>query len=66
MVHLLVWEAAHGPIPAHHAIIFLDGDKKNITLGNLELVTRTELMRRNTIHNRGPEIAQLIQKTWGR
>lgn len=60
-VHLLVWEAAHGPLPAGHAIAFKDGDKRHIQLDNLELITRAELMRRNTIHSYPKEIAQLVQ-----
>lgn len=50
-VHLIVWEAAHGPLPKGHAIAFKNGDKRDIRLDNLELLTRGQLMARNTIHN---------------
>lgn len=64
-VHRLVWEAAHGPIPPGHAVAFLPGrhstDPALITLDALELVTQQELMRRNTVHRYGPEIAGLVQ-----
>lgn len=60
-VHLLAWEAANGPLPKGHAICFRDGKKQNITLENLELVTRAELMRRNTVHRLPKEVAQLVQ-----
>lgn len=61
-VHILAWEAVNGPLPKGHAIVFRDGDKKNFDLGNLECVTRAELMRRNSYHNNYPkEIAQVIQ-----
>lgn len=60
-VHLILWEAHHGPLPAGHAIIFKDGDKTNHSEDNLQMVTRADLMRRNSAHNRGPEIARLIQ-----
>lgn len=60
-VHLIEWEAANGPLPAGHAIAFKDGDKTNRSPDNLELITRAELMRRNTIHNYPKEIAQLVQ-----
>lgn len=60
-VHILVWEEANGPLPAGHAVTFKDGNKQNTALDNLQLVTRAELMRRNTVHNRGPEIAQLVR-----
>lgn len=60
-VHIIVWEEANGPLPAGHAVTFKDGNKKNITPNNLELVSRADLMKRNTYHNYGPEIAQLVQ-----
>ena len=60
-VHLIEWEARNGPLPAGHAIVFRDGDKTNRRPENLELVTRAELMRRNSVHNRGPEIARIHQ-----
>lgn len=60
-VHVLLWEEAHGPIPTGHALVFRDGDKTHITLDNLELITRAELMRRNSCHRYGEEIAKLIQ-----
>lgn len=60
-VHLLVWEAAHGPLPPGHAVSFKDGNKQNTALENLELVSRADLMRRNTLHNYPKEIATLIQ-----
>ncbi len=40
--HRLVWEAANGPIPKGHKVIFLDGDKLNYALENLALVTNAE------------------------
>ncbi len=59
--HIVVWEAANGPLPAGHAIVFKDGDKMNCDLENLECITRQELMLRNTVHRYGPEIAGLSQ-----
>lgn len=60
-VHLIVWEEKNGPLPKGHAIVFRDGDKANLDLDNLELVTRADLMRRNSVHNHGPEIARIHQ-----
>lgn len=60
-VHHLVWREAGREIPKGSVLVFRDGDKRNFAIDNLELVTRQELMRRNSIHNCGPEIAQLIQ-----
>lgn len=65
MVHRLVWEAANGPVPAGHVVVFREGrrttDPERITLDAVELVTRAELMRRNTIHRYGSEIASAMQ-----
>lgn len=60
-VHLIVWEEANGPIPKGHAIAFLNGDKTDIGLHNLECITRRELMARNTVHNLPRELASTIQ-----
>lgn len=61
LVHVLVWEASHGPVPKGHAVVFVNGDKRDIRLENLALITRAELMRRNTVHNYGPEVAKTVQ-----
>lgn len=50
-----VWEQQNGPIPPGHTIVFRDGDRANCDIGNLEMISRADLMRRNTIHNRYPE-----------
>ncbi|MGN6383695.1 MAG: HNH endonuclease signature motif containing protein [Dyella sp.] len=64
-VHRLVWEAANGPIPAGHAVVFRKGMRtalpNEITKERLELVTRAELMRRNTIHRYPAELKQTIR-----
>jgi len=60
-VHLIVWEAANGPIPHGHAVVFVNGDKTDIRLDNLTLITRADLMRRNTIHNLPAPLPQAIR-----
>ena len=60
-LHILVWQAAHGPRPAGHVVIFRDGDKRNVALGNLECISRAENMRRNTIQRYPPELKQTIR-----
>lgn len=47
--HRLIWEEAHGPQPRGTAIVFVDGDPDNLTLDNLEIVTRAELARLNQL-----------------
>lgn len=60
-VHHIVWREAGREIPAGHVLVFKDGNKRNFALDNLELVTRADLMRRNSAHNHGPEIFKLHQ-----
>lgn len=64
-VHRLVWEAVHGPTPAGHLVVFKPGrrtaDPAHITLDAVELVSRQELMARNTIHRYPAELKQNIK-----
>jgi len=64
-VHILLWAEAHGPVPEGHCLSFRDGNKQHIALDNLELITRAERMRRNTIHRYPPELKDAI-RTLGR
>lgn len=59
--HRYVWEEANGPVPDGMALVFKDGNKQNITLDNLELVTRQELMLRNTIQRYPTELVSTIK-----
>jgi hypothetical protein len=58
--HVLLWEKHRGPVPAGHAVVFVNRDRMDIRLGNLELISRAELMRRNTIHNLPPQLKGAI------
>lgn len=65
-VHRLLWIEAYGPIPPAHAVAFKPGKRttelEKITLDALELVSRQDLMRRNSYHTNYPkEIGELIQ-----
>lgn len=60
-VHRINWAAAHGPIPKGYMVIFRDGDKRNVAIENLELISLREQMRRNTVHNLPKPIAQAVQ-----
>lgn len=59
--HLWLWEQENGPLPARHAVVFRDGDVLNIELANFELISRADLMLRNSVHNLPKPIAQSIQ-----
>lgn len=65
-VHRLVWTAHHGPVPAGHVVAFKPGlhttELRLITLERLELLSRAQLMKRNSYHYNYPKpIAELIQ-----
>jgi hypothetical protein len=60
-VHVLLWERTHGPVPPGHAVVFRNGDRRDIRPGNLELVSRRELMRRNSVHRLPKALAEVIQ-----
>ena len=63
-VHGLLWEEHHGPIPKGHLVIFRNGDINDIRIENLELVSRPENMRRNSIQ-RLPEALKDVCRTLG-
>lgn len=60
-VHTLLWIEHHGPLPEGLLVVFKDGNKNNIVIDNLELVSRAQLMARNTIHQYPPELADLMR-----
>jgi hypothetical protein len=64
-VHRQVWEAAHGPIPDRHVVVYKPGRKtvvlEEITLDAIECISRKELVRRNGIWSKDPELAKLYQ-----
>lgn len=47
MKHVIIWEAAHGPVPKGHVVIFADGNQQNLALDNLLLISRRELVVMN-------------------
>jgi hypothetical protein len=46
-LHHLLWCEQHGEIPAKMCLTMKDGNKENITLDNLELITKKENIERN-------------------
>lgn len=70
--HRLIWEQAYGPIPKGHKVIFKDGNRHNIVLDNLALVSNSQMliMNRNDLiyeeqelTETGINIAKIIDKT---
>ncbi|MFP6355994.1 HNH endonuclease signature motif containing protein [Pseudomonas aeruginosa] len=60
-IHILLWEEHVGPIPTGHCVCFKDNNKQNVVIDNLELITRAERMRRNSIHRYPPELKSAIR-----
>lgn len=61
-VHRLLWEAAHGPIPPKHFVVFKDGNRKHVWIENLELITMGENARRNRMWTKYPkELADVLR-----
>ena len=46
--HRWVWQQEHGEIPHGMVVTFRDGNRLNCSLDNLELISRTEAVRRQT------------------
>jgi hypothetical protein len=47
--HAVIWEEANGPVRDGHTIIFADGNKSNIELDNLLMVSKSELAVMNRL-----------------
>lgn len=60
-LHRILWEDEHGPIPKGHVLRFKDGEKLNVCLENLELITLAENCLRNSIHRLPKPLVQVIQ-----
>lgn len=56
--HVVIWEKANGKVPDDHVVVFLDGDKQNIILENLALLTKAEVLRmnQNNLFSDDPEL----------
>lgn len=64
-VNSLVWQAAHGPVPKGHIVVFKPGRRSAelslITLDAVECITRAEHCRRNHPRSKSPELGKLVQ-----
>jgi hypothetical protein len=48
-LHLILWEDVHGPMPKGYCLRFKDGDRLNVELDNLVLISRADNLRHNSI-----------------
>lgn len=46
-LHHEIWMAHHGPIPPGHKVCFKDGNHLNCDIGNLELLSNSEQVRKH-------------------
>lgn len=60
-LHRVLWIDAHGPVPKGHIVTFKDREKLNVCIENLELITRADICRRNSIHNLPVPLRKSIQ-----
>lgn len=58
--HILLWEEANGPVPKGHALLFADGNKQNVVLENLLLVSRRKLavLNKQGLISKDPELTK--------
>jgi len=56
LYHRYLWEKVNGSIPKDYILVFKDKNTDNVVIENLELITRSESMLRNSAHNYPIEI----------
>lgn len=61
MLNVYNWEKVNGKVPEGYIVVFKNNDTMNCDISNLELITREENMKRNTIHNYPIEIVKTIR-----
>lgn len=52
-----IWEKLHGPVPEGFVVTFKDGNNRNFVPSNLELISRLELLKRNTLDYKNQHIS---------
>ena len=53
--HVWLWEQTHGPKKPNHVIRFIDGDKTNFAIENLESVKKAEIVIFNKLYYKAPD-----------
>lgn len=56
LYHRYIWEKEKGKIPENHLVVFKDNNTKNTNIENLELITMTENMYRNSKYSYPKEV----------
>lgn len=60
-VHRIIWEEAYGPIPKTHKVTFKNGNRLDVRLENLELITMADHARRISIMRYPEEIREIMR-----
>lgn len=60
-LHRYVWQQVNGPIPKGFIVTFKNGDYRDCRIDNLELMSRADNMRRNSLHNYPEDLKSAIQ-----
>jgi hypothetical protein len=60
LVHHLVWEATHGPIPVGYVLTCRQGRRHDPRLEDLELVSRREWIQRYSVHHLPPALKTTV------
>ncbi len=58
--HRWLWEQVHGEIEKGMNVVFRDGNPMNCVVENLECISRSELMKRNTMRRFPTEVQEAI------
>jgi hypothetical protein len=60
-LHVYNWEQAYGPVQEGFIVVFKTADKMNCDVSNLELISRSEHMSRNSIKRYPVELRQAMK-----
>ncbi len=60
LLHKQIWEQVNGPVPEGYCLWFKNQDSMDCRLDNLELITREENMKRNSVHNLPEDLKELV------
>lgn len=58
--HRVIWEREHGEVPEGYSVSFKNGNRQDFSLDNLILVSRSDLMNRNSLHRYPDELKEVI------
>jgi hypothetical protein len=61
LYHRYLWQNHHGHVPEDMIVSFKDGNSLNCDINNLELISREENMKRNSVQNLPEEIKNTIR-----